>query len=101
MVIFYLKELFKGGLLIFTSKTKRGNEYNRLIFKGSKLGKNSVTLVFNYFAPVKTKLTVYTEWRNIHKLLLLKNHLNKSNLPHLFSRCEALNAKINNLNKNK
>lgn len=96
----YLKELFKGGI-IFTSKTKKGNEHNRLIFKGSKLGNNPVTLVFDYFdkVPVKTKLTVYTEWRSIHKLLLSKDHLNTSKLPHLLSRCKALNDKINYLKK--
>nr|YP_010555403.1 LAGLIDADG endonuclease [Ramaria cf. rubripermanens]UYR22151.1 LAGLIDADG endonuclease [Ramaria cf. rubripermanens] len=90
----HLKELFKGGI-IFTSKTKKGDDYNRIIFKGSKLGNNPVTLVFDYFKkyPVKRKFTIYTEWRDIHKSLLSKEHLNTSKFPHLLSRCEALNDK--------
>ena len=94
----YLKDLFKGGIL-FTSKSKN-EEHNRIIFKGSKLGSNPVTLVFDYFDayPLYTKLDVYSEWRSIHKSLLAKEHLNKNKLPDLRLRCEKLNDKINYLN---
>ena len=53
-LFYHLKELFKGGIL-FTSKITNGKEHNRIIFKGSKLGKNPVTFIFYYFDryPVK------------------------------------------------
>ena len=61
----YLKKLFKGGILASTNPCKHKNliKYNRIIFKGSKLGLNPVILVFNYFDtfPLNTKSSVYTE----------------------------------------
>jgi len=98
----YLKELFKGGLLYtFTSKKPNVEEYNRIIFKGYKLGVNPVTLVFDYFNrfPLYTKSNIYTEWRSIHKSLKSKEHLDNNKLPNLLSRCETLNDKINYLKK--
>lgn len=58
-----LKELFKGGIL-FTSKSKKVEGHNRIVFKGVKLGANPVTLVFDYFDnfPVYTKCLYWMEF---------------------------------------
>lgn len=96
----YLKELFKGGVL-YPRLVKSEEQHNRIIFKGSKLGFNPVTLVFNYFDSfhLYTKLDIYNEWRSVHNSLLNKEHLDKKKLPDLVARCETLNDKNNYLKK--
>jgi LAGLIDADG endonuclease len=96
----YLKDLFKGGIL-FPKLDKNPDQHNRIIFKGTKLGSNPVTLLFSYFDsyPLITKLYIYNEWRSIHNSLLNKEHLDINKLPFLVQRCESLNNKSNYVKK--
>ena len=100
-LFYHLKDIFKGGI-VKISKYKEEHSprshakninHSRIIFKGIKLGKNPVTLLFDYFDkyPIKVKKRIYDEWRDIHKSLLNKDHLNPLKLSKLVLRSEKLN----------
>ena len=103
-LFYHLKNIFKGGIVKIAKykeahsfKSNKNNiNHSRIIFKGGrshKLGKNPVTLLFDYFDKyqVKVKKKIYDEWRDIHNSLLKKDHLNPELLSKLVSRCEKLN----------
>jgi len=89
----YCHNLFGGGILYPNYRNEV--THNRIIFKGSKTGKNNVTLVFSYFDgfPLVTKLRSYNKWRIMHKYLLEKKHLKIDNLPKLLILAKSINRK--------
>lgn len=100
-LFYHLKDIFKGGIVkisrykeAHSPKSYANNiNHSRIIFKGIRLGKNPVTLLFDYFDKyqVKVKKKIYDEWRDIHNSLLNKDHLNPQLLSKLVLRSEKLN----------
>lgn len=89
----HLQRIFGGGILY----PKNGNDltHNRIIFKGSKKGKNNVMLVFSYFEkfPLITKLSSYKKWKFMHSCLINKEHLKKEKISKLLLLAKGINLK--------
>lgn len=91
----HLQKLFKGGIIHSKRNKKSGKIHNRIIFKGSKIGKNNVSLVFSYFDrfSLRTKHNIFIKWRIMHKYLLDKKHLDRDYIPKLIKLARDINSK--------